>query len=249
MTSVIKILMLTLHVIIKKYNYFTKIMHNCNSSIWIKINVKWKGTSCSTKYLHSPVVCLQWSIVKEKFIKAVEYTHGHVKIDLVFRQQINEINVTMKRLLSSNFSAKYEYKDGSTIFSFSFGYKMQRAWCKSLRIAFSFTRFTHDPLNFISQWKPKNLNSILNWGLHHNFSQYLVTKSITRIILQIFKATIYSRNECHFFWVQWEWSRPRAKQIVWTVQGSQAFCLFYALIRSPWTQKKDTHSLYLQCFQ
>ena len=31
--------------------------------------------------------------------------------------------------------------------------------------------------------------------------------------------------------------------------GSRPICLFRATIHSPWTQKKDTHSLYLQCFQ
>ena len=30
---------------------------------------------------------------------------------------------------------------------------------------------------------------------------------------------------------------------------SRAICLFPATIHSPWTQKKDTHSLYLQYFQ
>ena len=31
--------------------------------------------------------------------------------------------------------------------------------------------------------------------------------------------------------------------------GSRTICLFRATILSPWTQKKDTHSLYLQCIQ
>ena len=30
--------------------------------------------------------------------------------------------------------------------------------------------------------------------------------------------------------------------------GSRAICLLCAPIHSPWTQKKDTHSLYLKCF-
>ena len=31
--------------------------------------------------------------------------------------------------------------------------------------------------------------------------------------------------------------------------GSRTICLFRAPIHSPWTQKKDTYSLYLQCFK
>ena len=30
--------------------------------------------------------------------------------------------------------------------------------------------------------------------------------------------------------------------------GYQVICLSHAMIHTPWTQKKDTHSLYLQCF-
>ena len=46
-----------------------------------------------------------------------------------------------------------------------------------------------------------------------------------------------------FFFLQWtnKLHEPRSR--------SRAICLFCDTIHSPWTQKKDTHSLYLQCFQ
>ena len=62
---------------------------------------------------------------------------------------------------------------------------------------------------------------------------------------------LFLRNECLFFWVHGEWIVARDKQIKSREprSGSRSICLFRATIHSPWTQKKDTHSLYLQCFQ
>ena len=54
-----------------------------------------------------------------------------------------------------------------------------------------------------------------------------------------------------FFWVHGEWIVARDKQIGGTAKRFSAdlLTLFRATIHSPWTQKKYTHSLYLQCFQ
>ena len=54
------------------------------------------------------------------------------------------------------------------------------------------------------------------------------------------------RNECLFFWVHGGMNRSAGQT---NRVSLRAICLFRAKIHSPWTQKKDTHSLYLQCFQ
>ena len=63
----------------------------------------------------------------------------------------------MKRMLMGDLIVKYNYKDRSTLLSFSFGYyhKMQRATRKFSIRASRFTKFTRDPLRFISKLQRK----------------------------------------------------------------------------------------------
>ena len=57
------------------------------------------------------------------------------------------------------------------------------------------------------------------------------------------------RNECLFFWVLGVWIVARDKQIAWTAKRFSCDLFVPRYDSYPWTQKKDNHSLYLQCFQ
>ena len=53
-----------------------------------------------------------------------------------------------------------------------------------------------------------------------------------------------------FFIGSWGRNRSAGQTTLYEPQSiSRAICLFHSPIHSPWTQKKDTHSLHLQCFQ
>ena len=60
----------------------------------------------------------------------------------------------------------------------------------------------------------------------------------------------YLRNECLFFWVHGEWIVARDKQIAWTAKRFSIDLFLPRYDSFPMNpEKKDTHSLYLQCFQ
>ena len=64
-----------------------------------------------SKYSHSPVVCLWWSFVKEKFtIHSGTYTWSHDNWPS-FETGFNEINVAMKRHLRGDFISKKKGRD------------------------------------------------------------------------------------------------------------------------------------------
>ena len=79
---------------------------------------------------------------------------------------------------------------------------------------------------------------------HHNALKYYSTFHV------IFTySSRYLRKKCLFS----EFLGNESERVInksrepWS--GSQAICLFHVRIHSSWTQKEDTHSLYLQCFQ
>ena len=52
-----------------------------------------------------------------------------------------------------------------------------------------------------------------------------------------------------FFWVHWEWIGARDKQIAWTAKRFSDNLFVPRYDSFPMNPEKDTHSLYLQCFQ
>ena len=63
-------------------------------------------------------------------------------------------------------------------------------------------------------------------------------------------TSLHLRNECLFFWVHGEWIVARDKQIAWTAEWFSADLFVPRYDSFPMNpEKKDTHSLYLQCFQ
>ena len=59
----------------------------------------------------------------------------------------------------------------------------------------------------------------------------------------------YLRNECLFSRFMGNVSQCGTNKSREPRSGSRAICLFRTAIHFPWTEKKDTHSLYLQCLQ
>ena len=131
------------------------------------------------KYLHSPVVCLWWNIVKEKFIILNGTDMGHMTTDCW-----NKLNI-WGLILSQSINIRIEIQ----FVLFSLGNKMPQATRKTLWSAKPFKTFTCDPWHFISQWKQKNVLQSLSRTMVHD-----KTWSVYSILIN------YVHN-MHFHWL------------------------------------------------
>ena len=94
-----------------------------------------------------------------------------------------------------------------------------------------------------------------NWYSNHEHFQQQTSKcseTCSKWKMCIFGENVFVihlRNKCHFIWLWGNDSECGTNKTRELRCRSRAFCLFCNPSHSPWTQKKGTHSFYLQIFK